>query len=81
MEKFEFENPTIMEDKQCKQTHHFSLIAKGSDYFLSLDDESKQKYKVKTSNIQGMIFIRWKRNNIHAILVSFHQCNDIVYYS
>ena len=42
-----------MEDKQCKQTHHFSLIAKGSDYFLSLDDESKQKYKVKTSNIQG----------------------------
>ena len=46
-------NSKIMEDKQCKQTHHFSLIAKGSDYFLSLDDESKQKYKVKTSNIQG----------------------------
>ena len=61
MEKFEFENPAIMEDKQCKQTHHFSLIAKGSDYFLSLDDESKQKYKVKTSNIQGYDPYRMKK--------------------
>ena len=42
-----------MEDKQCKQTEHFSAIAKASDYFLSLDDKSKQRYKVKTNNMQG----------------------------
>ena len=52
-EKFEFENPAIMEAKQCKQTERFSVMAKKSDYFLSLDDESKQKYNVKINNIQG----------------------------
>ena len=26
--KFEFENPTIMEAKQCKQTEQFSVMAK-----------------------------------------------------
>ena len=44
-EKFEFENPAIMEDKQCKQTERFSVMAKGSDNFLSL-------YKIKINNIQ-----------------------------
>ena len=33
--KFEFENPAIMEDKQCKQTERFSVMTKGRDYFLS----------------------------------------------
>ena len=28
-------------------------MTKGSDYFLLLDDKSKQRYKVKTNNIQG----------------------------
>ena len=28
-------------------------MAKGSDYFLSLDDKSKQKHKAKINNIQG----------------------------
>ena len=28
-------------------------MAKASDYFLSLDDKSKQKYNVKTNNMQG----------------------------
>ena len=34
-EKFEFENPAIMEDKQCKQTERFSVMTIGRDYFLS----------------------------------------------
>ena len=34
-----FKNPTIMEDKQCKQTEWFSVMTKGSEYFLSLDDK------------------------------------------
>ena len=38
--KFEFENPAIMKDKQCKQMVRFSVMTKGSDYFLSLDDKS-----------------------------------------
>ena len=43
-----------MGDKQCKQTERFSVMAKGSNYFfLSLDGKSKQRYKVKTNNIQG----------------------------
>ena len=46
-ENFQFENPVIMQDKQCKQTEQFSVMAKGSDYFLSLDVKSKQRYKVK----------------------------------
>ena len=41
-----------MEDKQCKQMDRFSEIAKGSDYFLLLDDKSKQSYKVNINNIQ-----------------------------
>ena len=41
-----------MEDKRCKQTERFTVMAKASDYFLSLDDKSKQRYKVKTNNIQ-----------------------------
>ena len=35
VEKFEFENPAIMEDKQCKQTERFSVMTKVKDYFLS----------------------------------------------
>ena len=50
MEKFEFEIPAIMEDKQCKQTEQFPVIATGSNYFLLLDDK---KYKVKINNTQG----------------------------
>ena len=34
-EKFEFENPAIMEDKQCKQMERFSVMTEGRDYFLS----------------------------------------------
>ena len=46
-------NDAIMEYRECKQTEPFSVIVKGSDYFLSLDDKSKQKYKVKINNMQG----------------------------
>ena len=51
-EKFEFENPATMEGKQYKQTERFSVMAKGSGYFLPLDDKSNQRYKVKTNNMQ-----------------------------
>ena len=40
-----------MEDKQCKETERFLIMAKGSDYFLSLDDKSKQRFKVKINII------------------------------
>ena len=61
-----------MEDKQYKQTERFSVMAKASDYFLSLDDKSKQRYKVKTDNMQGYDLYEIKRKNFQAILVNFH---------
>ena len=39
-----------MEDKQCKQTERYTVMAKGSDCFLSLDDKFKQRYQVKINN-------------------------------
>ena len=57
--KFEFEYPAIMEDKQSKQTERFSVMAKGSDYFLLLNDKSKLRYKVKKLiRSTGMTLIR-----------------------
>ena len=52
MKKSEFENPAIMEDKQCKQIERFLAIATESDYFLSLEYKPKQIYKVKINNMQ-----------------------------
>ena len=46
-DKFEFEYPAIMDNKHFTSTERFLVMAKGSDYFLSLDDKSKQRYKVK----------------------------------
>ena len=40
-------------DKQCKPTEWFSVMPKQSEYFLSLDKKSKQKYKVTINNLQG----------------------------
>ena len=69
-----------MEDNQCKQTERFSVMAKASDYFLSLDDKSKQRYKVKINNIQEYDSYQIKKN-FQATLVNFHQCSERVYYS
>ena len=52
-------------------------MTKGSDYFLSLDDKSKHRYKVKINNMQGYNPNQIKRNNFQAILVNFHQFSDI----
>ena len=69
-----------MEEKQCKQTDRFSVIAKGRNYFLSLDDKSKLRYKVKINNTQGYDPYKIKKKNFQA-LVNFHQWSDIAYYS
>ena len=62
-----------MEDKQCKQMERFLAMSKESDYFLSLDDKSKQIYKIKINNIQGYDPYQIKKENFQAILVIFHQ--------
>ena len=79
-EKFKFENPFIMEDKQCKQMERFLAMSKESDYFLSLDDKSKQIYKIKINNIQGYDPYQIKKENFQAILVIFHQWNSLFNY-
>ena len=52
-EKITFKNPAIIEDKKYKQMEQLLAMAKESDYFVSLDDKSKQIYKIKINNIQG----------------------------
>ena len=78
-EKFEFENLAIMEGRQGKQTEQFSVMAKGSDYFLSLDDKYKQRYKIKINNIRGYEPYQKKKEEVQIILVNFHQFSDIAY--
>ena len=63
-EKFDSENPVIIEDKQCKQTERFWVMTKGNDYFLSLDGKSKQKYKIKINNIQGYDTYKVKKEQL-----------------
>ena len=68
-----------MESRQGKQTEQFSVMAKGSDYFLSLDDKYKQRYKIKINNIRGYEPYQKKKEEVQIILVNFHQFSDIAY--
>ena len=60
-----------MENKQCKQMERFSVIVKGSDFFLSLDDKSKQRYKVKFDSIQGYDPYRIKKEELLGNICKF----------
>ena len=68
-----------MESRQGKQTEQFSVMAKGSDYFLSLDDKYKQRYKIKINNIRGYEPYQKKKEEVQIILVNFHQFSDKAY--
>ena len=48
-------------------------MAKASDYFLSLDDKSKQRYKVKINNIQGYDLSQIKKEEISGDISKFPQ--------
>ena len=81
-EKLEFEQPAIMEDKQCKQTELFSAMTTGSDYFLSLNDKSKQRYKVKINDIRGYHLYLIKKEELSSDISKFPPVTypDIVNY-
>ena len=64
-----------MEDKQCKQVERFSVIVQRSDYFLSLDDKSKQKYEVKINNTRGYDPSQIKKEELPGNI------SEIAYYS
>ena len=64
------ENPAIREDKQYKQSEGLAT-AIGSNYFLSLDDKPKQKYKVKTNNIQGYDLYQIKKEELSGHISKF----------
>ena len=68
-----------MESRQGKQTEQFSVMAKGSDYFLSLDDKYKQRCKIKINNIRGYEPYQKKKEEVQIILVNFHQFSDKAY--
>ena len=73
-EKFEFENPAIMEDKQCKQMERFLAVAKESDRFLIVRLLSKQIYKnhkVKTNSIQGCDPYQIKKEELSVDISKF----------
>ena len=66
-----------MEDKQCKQTEQFSIMAKQAIIFLSLDGNSKQRYKVKTNNIQGYDPYQIKKEGLSGNISKFPQCSNV----
>ena len=60
-----------MEDKQCRQTERFSVMAKRTDYFLSLDVKSKQRYKVKINKIQRHDPFQIKKKELSGVINKF----------
>ena len=46
-------------------------MAKAGDYFLPLDDISKQRYKVKTSNMQGYDPYQIKKKELSGDISKF----------
>ena len=46
-------------------------MAKGSNYFLSLDGKSKQRYKVKISNMQGYDHYKIKKEQLSGDIGTF----------
>ena len=60
-----------MEDKQCKQTERFSVMAKGSDYLLSLDVKSKQRYKLKINKLQRYDPYQMKKEELSDVISKF----------
>ena len=47
------------------------MIAKESNYFLSLDDKSIQRYKVKINNIQGYEPYQVKKEELSGNISKF----------
>ena len=56
-------------------------MAKGSDYFLSLDVKSKQRYKGKINKIQLYDPYQMEMEELSGDISKFHQCSGITYYS
>ena len=60
-------------------------MAKGSDYFLSLDVKSKQRYKGKINKIQQynpyQMEMEELSGDISKFYSKFYQCSGITYYS
>ena len=75
-EKFEFENSVIIlrrtSNVNKRSDSDNQLMAKGSDYFLSLDDKSKQRYKVKINNIQGYHPCQIRKEELSECSDTFH---------
>ena len=46
-------------------------MVKGSDYFLSLDDKSKQRYKLKINKIQRYDPYQMKKEELSGVISKF----------
>ena len=60
-------------DKQFRKTVPFSVMAKGSNYFLFLDidDKSKQRYKVTLIIFKGVTLIQMKKEELSGNISKF----------
>ena len=63
--------PPSWRTSNVNKTERLSVMAKASDYFLSLDDKSKQRYKVKTNNMQGYDPYQIKKEEISGDISEF----------
>ena len=61
MEKLEFKILPLWRTSNVNKRSDSLQWQKEADYFLPLDDESKQRYKVKINNIQGYDPIKLKK--------------------
>ena len=60
-----------MENKLYKQIGWFSSVAIGSNYFCSLDNKSKQRYKVKINDIEGYDPYQMKKEELSGEISKF----------
>ena len=63
--------PPSWRTTNVNKTERLSVMAKASDYFLSLDDKSKQRCKVKTINMQGYDPYQIKKEELSGDITKF----------
>ena len=69
--KIRIRKPRHYGGQECKQTEPFSAMTTVSDYFLSLDEQSKRRYKVKINIIQGYDPYHIKKEELSSNISKF----------
>ena len=80
--KIQIRKPRHYGGQEYKQTESFSAMTTGNNYFLSLDDQSKRRSKVKINIIQGYDPYQIKKEELSSGISKFPPVTypDIVNY-